>query len=123
MARVVWFEFFTEEAAKDRAFYKEAFGWESEQWGDRPYWLWLPHEKTQPGIPGGIGLSLKQGMTQSVVCTISTENSDAATAKAVAAGATVVVPKQAVRGTGWLTYLADPAGIVLGLMQYDESAK
>ena len=31
MARVVWFEFFTKEAAKDLAFYKEAFGWESEQ--------------------------------------------------------------------------------------------
>ena len=62
-------------------------------------------------------------MTQSVVCTISTEDSDVATAKAVAAGATVVVPKQAAPGTGWLTYLADPAGIVFGLMQYDGSAK
>jgi predicted enzyme related to lactoylglutathione lyase len=64
-----------------------------------------------------------EGMTQRVVNTLSVDGNDAAVAKAVAAGGTVVVPKRAVPGSGWLTYLADPAGIVFGIMQYDETAK
>lgn len=123
MARITWFEYFTEDAEKDAAFYKEAFGWESQKWGDAPYWLVITGDKDQPGIDGAIGFPPMEGMTQRVVNTISVDDNDAAVAKAVAAGATVAVPRMAVAGSGWLTYLADPAGIVFGVMQYDENAK
>ena len=123
MARVTWFEYFTQDAAKDIAFYKEAFGWGSQQWGDGPYWLVMTGEKDQPGIDGAIGFPPMEGMTQKVINTISVDDHAAAVAKAVAAGATVVVPTRAVPGSGWLTYLADPAGIVFGIMQYDANAK
>ena len=123
MARITWFEYFTEDAAKEIAFYEEAFGWESQQWGDMPYWLVMTGDKAEPGIDGAVGLPPMEGMTQLVINTMSVDDNDAAVAKAIAAGGTVVVPKRAVPGSGWLTYLADPAGIVFGIMQYDEAAK
>jgi uncharacterized protein len=123
MARITWFEYFTQDAEKDVAFYKEAFGWTSEKWGDAPYWLVVTGDKAAPGVDGAIGLPPMDGMTQRVVNTISVEDNQATVAKAVAAGATVAVPTRAVPGSGWLTYLADPAGIIFGVMQYDENAK
>ncbi len=123
MGRITWFEYFTEDAKEDVAFYKEAFGWESQQWGDMPYWLVMTGDKSLPGIDGAIAPPPMEGMTQHVVCTMSVDDNDAAVAKAVAAGAKVVVPKRAVPGSGWLSYLTDPAGIVFGMMQYDATAK
>jgi predicted enzyme related to lactoylglutathione lyase len=123
MPRVTWFEYFTEDAEKDAAFYKEAFGWEAQQWGDMPYWLLVTGDKSAPGIDGAVGMPPMEGMTQKVIATISVDDNDAAVADALAAGATVAVPKRAVPGSGWLTYLADPAGIVFGIMQYDDSAQ
>ena len=123
MARITWFEYFTEDAEKDIAFYKDAFGWEAQKWGDMPYWLLVTGEKTDPGIDGAVGLPPMPGMTQKVVNTISVDDNDAAVAKAVAAGGTIAVPKRAVPGSGWLTYVADPAGILFGIMQYDDTAK
>jgi predicted enzyme related to lactoylglutathione lyase len=58
-----------------------------------------------------------------VVDTISLDGDDAFVAKTVAAEATGAVPRRAVAGSGWLTYLADPAGILFGIMQHDEAAK
>ena len=123
MARITWFEYFTEDAEKDLAFYKAAFGWESQKWGDVPYWLVMTGDKNEPGIDGAIGRPPMEGMTQKVINTISVDDNEASTAKALAAGGTIAVPRRAVPGSGWLTYIADPAGIVFGIMQYDESAK
>ena len=121
MARVTWFEYFTKDPEKDLAFYKEAFGWDNQKWGEAPYWLVTTGAKNEPGIDGAIGMPPMESSPQ-VVLTISVDDNEAAVAKAVAAGATVAVPKQAVPGSGWLTYLADPAGVVFGIMQYDETA-
>lgn len=123
MARITWFEYFVDDPGKELAFYKEAFGWESQKWGNQEYFLVTTGDKSQPGIDGGVAKPPMPNMTQRVVNTISVDDNDAATKKAEAAGAKVVVPKMAVPGSGWLTYLADPNGIVFGIMQYDEKAK
>jgi predicted enzyme related to lactoylglutathione lyase len=123
VARITWFEYFTEDAKKQIDFYKQAFDWESQQWGEMPYWLVMTGDKAQPGIDGAIAPPPMENMSQRVVLTMSVDDNDAAAAKAVAAGATVVVPKRAVPGSGWLSYLVDPTGVVFGIMQYDESAK
>ncbi len=121
MPRVTWFEYFTEDTEKDLAFYKDVFGWDSQQWGEMPYWLVMTGDKAEPGIDGAMAPPPMEG-TPKVVLTISVDDNDAFTEKAVAAGATVAVPKRAVPGSGWLTYLSDPAGVVFGIMQYDDSA-
>ena len=88
------------------AFYKEAFGWELQQWGDMPYWLVVTRDKAQPSIDGAIAPLPMPNMTQRVVCTMSVDDNEAAAAEAVAAGAVVVVPKRAVPGSGWLSQTA-----------------
>jgi predicted enzyme related to lactoylglutathione lyase len=45
------------------------------------------------------------------------------TKKVVDAGGTVIVPKQAVPGQGYLAYCTDTEGNVFGVMEMDPSAK
>lgn len=123
MARVTWFEYFADDAQKDVAFYEEVFGWEIQRWGDMPYWLVVTGDPPEAGIDGAIGPPPMSDMTQRVVTTVSVDDNDETVAKAVAAGGTVVMPKRAVPGSGWLTYVADPAGIIFGVMQYSDEAK
>jgi len=40
-----------------------------------------------------------------------------------APGGTVTVPKMAIPGVGWLLYIKDPDGNILGVMQSDSLAK
>ena len=47
---------------------------------------------------------------------------DQFTQKALAAGATVVVPKMPIPGIGWLVYCKDTEGNILGMMQNDSNA-
>ena len=100
---ITWFELFIDDPAKDLAFYKEAFDLDLRPRGDMPFWPVMTGDKAAAGIDGAISKPPREGMTQRVVSTMSAEDKDAATIKAVAAGATVVVPKQTVPGSGWLT--------------------
>jgi predicted enzyme related to lactoylglutathione lyase len=43
-------------------------------------------------------------------------------AKVVAAGGTIVFPKMAVPGVGYLAYGRDTEGVIFGMMQSDPSA-
>jgi predicted enzyme related to lactoylglutathione lyase len=40
-----------------------------------------------------------------------------------AAGGSLALPKMAVPGIGWLAYIKDPDGNILGIMQMDSGAK
>ena len=50
-------------------------------------------------------------------------NVDATLATALGAGATMALTKMPVPGVGWLAYIHDPEGNILGLMQNDPGAK
>lgn len=115
MGRVTHFEFSTPDPTKEVAFFKEVFGWTIEQWGDQEYWLVTTGEN-EAGINGAI---MPQAMADQprVVDTVQVEDIDAATAKAVAAGATTAMAKQEVPNMGWTTYLMSPTGIMFGLFQ------
>lgn len=56
-------------------------------------------------------------------CTVDVGDVDGTVGRAVAAGAVLAVPKMAVNGVGWLVYIKDPDGNLLGLMQADPAAK
>ena len=51
MARITWFEYFIEDAEKDVAFYKEAFGWEARR-VDGPMTTRKGSTSTWSGIAG-----------------------------------------------------------------------
>jgi len=57
------------------------------------------------------------------VCTVDVDNVDAYVARATAAGANVCVPRMPIPGVGWLAYVNDSEGNILGLLQQDPAAK
>jgi predicted enzyme related to lactoylglutathione lyase len=56
------------------------------------------------------------------VCTVDVTNLDDTLSKAIAAGATIAMPKGPVPGVGWLAYCKDTEGNVFGMMQRDPNA-
>jgi predicted enzyme related to lactoylglutathione lyase len=63
-----------------------------------------------------------KGGVPRTINTIEVDNVDEAAAKARAAGGTVVVPKLAIPGAGYLVYLAGPGGNIYGVMHRDPAA-
>ena len=101
------------------------FGWSFRSWGDEAYRLVLTGEG--PGIDGG--MVRRRGAPPvggeplgSWVCTVDVEDVDAYVARAQALSGQVAVPKMAVPGVGWLAYVQDTEGNILGLMQADAAA-
>lgn len=121
MGRLVHFEFLTDDPAELTTFYERVFGWETQRWGEEPYWLMVTGPEAAPGIDGAIAPP-SPVTDQRVITTIDVDDLDAAVERAVDAGGRVLMPKQPIPGVGWLSYLEDPAGIVIGAMQADEAA-
>lgn len=128
MSRVVHFEIQGSDPEALAAFYRELFGWSITRWGDQPYWLIETGPKDQPGINGGLlprnGPPPQEGQSvNAFVCTVEVASLDEHFARALSLGGVAAVPKMPIPGVGWLAYVKDPNGNILGLMQPDASAK
>ncbi len=129
MSRPIHFEIHA--ANPDRAIpiYTALFGWPITQWDcTMPYWLIVTGPDSEPGINGGLmsrmGPAPADGQAvNAYVCTVGVANVDDSVAKALASGGVVALPKMAVPGVGWLAYVKDTEGNILGVMQRDTSAK
>jgi uncharacterized protein len=128
MARVVHFEIQASQPQALVDFYSELLGWRFTKWEMAEYWLIETGPDDQPGINGGLlpRPSEAPGETQAVnafVCTAQVESLEATLARGAELGASVALPTMPVPGVGWLAYIKDPDGNVLGLLQPDEEAK
>jgi predicted enzyme related to lactoylglutathione lyase len=56
------------------------------------------------------------------VCTTVVPDLDARLEKALGSGGTLALAKMAVPAVGWLAYIKDPEGNILGMMQMDPAA-
>jgi len=123
MPRPVHFEFSAEDPEGLAKFYEEALGWKVQKWeGPIEYWLAMTGEEGEPGIDGGF-MKRDEQTPPGTVNTIDVPDLDEYVERAVTAGATVMQPKIAVTGVGWMAYLMDPEKNVFGLMERDENAK
>ncbi len=123
MPRVIHFEVNAEKPERAVKFYEKVFGWKVMKWeGPMDYWLIMTGEKGEAGIDGGMGRR-KESERAETVNTVDVPSVDEFAKKVEANGGTVVVPKHAVPGVGWLVYFKDPEGNVWGMMQDDASAK
>lgn len=125
MPRPIHFEIHADDMDRAQAFYENMFGWTFNSWGDGQYRLVLTGEG--PGIDGGMmrrhGAPPQGGEpVNSWVCTVDVDDLDAFVAKAGASGGSVALPRMAVPGVGWLAYVKDSEGNILGLMQADAAA-
>lgn len=135
MSRVVHFEIHASDPDRAAAFYRDVFGWEVREWTlpgievapENRYWLAMTGPEGTPGINGGIlvrrGPPPQTGQpVNAFVCTLNVASLDDSLARALAAGATLAVPRMPIRGVGWLAYCTDPVGNIFGMMQNDPSA-
>ena len=127
MNRVIHFEIHADNPQRAIAFYQSLFGWQFHKWdGPMDYWMIVTGPNEQKGINGG--LIKRQGTIDGTaviayVCTVDTENLDAATAKATQLGGQIVVPRMPIPAIGWLAYAKDTEGNIFGMMQADVGAK
>jgi predicted enzyme related to lactoylglutathione lyase len=128
MPRVVHFEIQGSDPEALGKFYSQLFAWKINRWGDAPYWLIETGARDQPGIDGGLlkrnGPRPDEGQSvNAFVCTVEVSTVDEYVARAQSLGASVAVPKMPIPGVGWLAYIKDPDGNILGLTQSDPTAK
>jgi predicted enzyme related to lactoylglutathione lyase len=122
VARVVHFELGADDPERAARFWRDAFGWQAERWegGSQEYWLLRSGEGE--GIDGGIFRRSDFPVPVSTACTLEVPDADAALAAVEAAGGSVVIPRLAIPGVGWVAYCRDTEGSVFGLLQRDEPA-
>jgi hypothetical protein len=123
MPRVVHFEISANKPERAVKFYEKVFGWKLVKWeGPMEYWLIMTGEKEEPGIDGGLSRR-KEGEGADTVNTIDVPSVDEFAERVKQNGGTIVVPKHAVPGVGWLVYFKDTEENMFGMMEADESAK
>jgi predicted enzyme related to lactoylglutathione lyase len=127
--RVSHFEIHADNPERAIQFYAGLFGWEFKKWdGPMPYWLVTTGPDSEPGINGGLVKRMgpppaDMQAVNAYVCTTMVPNLDASVEKALATGGTIALAKMPVPGVGWLAYLKDTEGNILGMMQHDPAAK
>lgn len=135
MNRIVHFEIHAADPERAAQFYRDVFGWDIQEWvvpgiempEENRYWLVTTGPQEEPGINGGIlfrrGAAPAAGQpVNAYVCTIGVASLDESVDRAVAAGATVALPKMPVKGIGWLAYCIDTEGNIFGMLQADQEA-
>jgi uncharacterized protein len=129
MPRVSHFEIHADNPDRAIQFYTGLFGWQFQKWdGPMPYWLVTTGPDSEPGINGGLMKRMgpppaDMQAVNAYVCTTIVPNLDASVEKALATGGTIALPKMPVPGVGWLAYVKDTEGNILGVMQRDPAAK
>jgi predicted enzyme related to lactoylglutathione lyase len=128
MGRVVHFEIHADQPVRAIEFYRKLFGWTIEPWGPPgTYWLVTTGPDSERGINGGIvprrgGRPVDGAAVNAYTCTVAVDDVDASLTVALESGGVLALPKMAIPGVGWLAYVKDSEGNILGLMQSDASA-
>jgi uncharacterized protein len=125
MPRPIHFEIHADDMDRAQRFYETMFGWTFSAVPGSAFRLIRTGEG--PGIDGGMmqrrGPAPQGGEPlSSWVCTLDVDDVDADVVKAEAKGGSVALPKMAIPGVGWLAYIKDSEGNILGLMQLDATA-
>jgi predicted enzyme related to lactoylglutathione lyase len=121
------FEIHAADTTRARRFYEGMFGWTFVQWpgAAMEYWVINTGSDDQPGINGGLvkrvgGEPLEQQPVNAFPCTIGpVADVHASVSAAVALGGSIAHPVMPVPGVGWLAYVKDTEGNIIGLMQAD----
>lgn len=117
---ITWFDLISTNSEQTSKFYSEVFGWHVDHFPDMAYHIFDTHAGS--GIPGGTS-DVREGQAPIAVPYIENADIDALLAKAVAAGATVVVPVTEVPEMVTFAHILDPFGNVIGLVKGDGTVR
>jgi predicted enzyme related to lactoylglutathione lyase len=116
MSRVVHFEIAADDPERAVSFYRNVFGWDAQKWdGPTDYWLLMTGPEDEPGIDGAI--QRQSDSLSSVTNVVGVDSIDDAVAKIEANGGTMVVPKTKIPGVGFVAYLEDTEGNIIGMIE------
>ncbi|MZQ82751.1 VOC family protein [Paenibacillus sp. 5J-6] len=122
MSKILRFEMQVPDPEKVIEFYSNAFGWKFSKFpGPQDYWFIQTGESDEKGIDGGL-MKSPDGAARTVN-SIEVPSIDDYLAAISANGGTIVVPKMAMPGMGYLAYFTDPSGMILGVSQADPNAR
>lgn len=125
MNRPAHFEISSSDVNRTIDFYEQVFGWSVRQWGDQEYWMVTTGtDDDTPGINGAItprrgDLPRADTPTNGFVVTMAVDDLDTTIESALKMGGEIRVPKMPIPEVGWMSYLADPDGNMLGVLQPD----
>jgi len=120
--KVIHFEIPAEKPERAVKFYQKVFGWKFDKYpGPMNYWLVKAGEDKEVGINGAI--TEKGDFVNATTNTISVASYEDTVKQIKNAGGTVLMPKTAVPGVGYMSYCKDTEGNVFGIMQTDPKAK
>ena len=127
MSRVIRFEIHASKPPVLIDFYSAVLGWSFSKIEPMGYWRIETGSPDQPGIDGGlvqrpVAPPDDSPSLNAFVCTAEVASLDDVLSKSISLGAVVALPKMGVPGMGWLAYIKDPDGNVLGLLQPDANA-
>jgi uncharacterized protein len=114
MGRIIHVELTSADPERAADFYRAAFGWESTA---SPYvdGYLLAATGSGDGIDGAI--MSREHQSQAAIVWLQVDDLEATCTAVVAAGGSVVGEPQEIPGQGWVGYVRDPEGTVLGLRQ------
>lgn len=115
---VTYVEISSPDLERSSRFFADTFGWALQPFAARDY-LVAPH-----GDGAGVDAALlasRDGAPRAVPV-IRVDSLDATCAAVTTNGGTVVVPPFVLAGVGRGCYVTDPAGVLVGLHEYDPSA-
>ncbi|HLN76236.1 MAG TPA: VOC family protein [Nocardioidaceae bacterium] len=119
--KVVHFEIPYDDGDRARGFYKEAFGWDLQSWGDGSYTLVStgPTGETGPTETGFIngGMMKREGFFSAPVVTVAVDDIDEVLTAIGRLGGKTVQERMPVGDMGFSAYFQDPEGNVIGLFQ------
>jgi predicted enzyme related to lactoylglutathione lyase len=121
MPKVVHFDLSADDPERAIEFYENVFGWKIRKMdGPDEYWHITAGDDDEFGIDGGLARRVNPSDTTSNI--IHIRSVDEFTAKIEAAGGTIIEPKRAISGIGYLAKCKDTEGNTFGIMEVDESA-
>ena len=116
---VTYVEIHSPDLERTLAFFAEAFGWETQPFAAPDYLVAARGDG--PGVDTGLTGS-RDGAPRCLPV-IRVDDLDAACSSVIAAGGSVLVERFTIAGVGHGCYVSDPAGIAIGLHQYDPDAE
>jgi len=127
MGRPIHFEIHATDPEALVAYYTGLLGWEFELQPGIEYWLVRTGPEDEPGINGGLLRRPVAGpaggpVINAFVCTVQVDSLADALARNETLGGEVALPRMPVTGLGWLAYVTDTDGNILGLLEPDPDA-
>jgi uncharacterized protein len=128
MPRVTHFEIHASNPEQLIDFYSKLFGWQFEPWGPPgAYWMIRTGDDGEEGINGGLlprlgGAPVSGQPVNASVCTVRVTSARDSYAAALSLGGSEALPVSAIPSMGWLGYVKDPDGNIIGMMSPDPNA-